>query len=428
MKNSSYLDRLEGYTLPLVICTLEKIDEPAAIMKVACQNQRGPLRVQLAAELSTMAAALLRVNLTAGRWQSELESQIDILGGEDLRELKRSLDLARNRKSQALSRITEFEQMIHRIGFGTLKASRRDEGNPHASPNYVFIAWEKEDEVFWAKKRYDVLLVSFVKLDSEVQDLEQRYCSNRNSIINESTFSTTFTERLKKRDLIPPSGTSDEHLCHSICIDFDAQYLEIQDGAAYLLSKNDRTWWKAFVARIHGEVEKKSRAGYAQVMMRDPHLAACVRGMLRSKTLGGAWIDVLRDPAANFGRMNWPGYTGPGGSLTQNAITQIMKTLKEEDRRAVAWIREQAGPYHPADFYRRRQDGATASLQGASSTHAMREYSPERAANELHWCLSGADESLFSPALSTAYSQERWLSWVQGAKAGFPDYWVGIVK
>lgn len=118
------------------------------------------------------------------------------------------------------------------------------------------------------------------------------------------------------------------------------------------------------------------------------------------------------------GNLKYPAYTKierkDAKELNDRDLGYWFAELRTEDASACAWIQKHAGAFHPCDWLR--------PIDKKSLSH-WKKYPPERAINELHWCLSDGKRDLYSPLNSVLYPCKSWDAWVGAARKPSPSYW-----
>ncbi len=247
----------------------------------------------------------------------------------------------------------------------------------------------------------------------------------------------------------------------SIQISLEAANL-LADGIGYYVKNTDGKWWRAFAEWVEHRVAVDYRLLPARFVLRDPIIVAAIDAAVVEKkvTLEGATTIVLSEPWLVPGAANGPQFDLSIADAIDAAVVEKKMTLEEatagvlsepwlvrraanwpqltlkdedvggtrfklrrEDKLACEWIWTRSGKKHPLDPYRVWH--TSVGRHGLADQAGITEdYRPERAINELLWCLSRSDPKHFPfvGEFSREYPVELWAKRVAKWQNDPPDY------
>jgi hypothetical protein len=422
---------LHGYSLPIVISILEEIGPPLEIAKVENEEQRGPLMVTLAMELSCVLIQLLFSQRCSKAIAYELGDFLEIRGGDRFKSKNRRLEeLIMKRES-----LICWANCIESILVGSLfvdnvvnpKAdgcvTERVGGDYLRWKNCASVAELKEVEEDARKNwiEYKAVVTSYKSVTRMIDDISERLISDRKALLESHDFNPAFIEHLKNRGIDKEAAMANPAK-KRIAIDFDIKHSVLDTGASAILAKTDRAWWRQFVNKSTKKINATGKKGFAMIMLRDSKLAEAAKEVCTNdKNImeEDAWIKVLREPDTTW---NWPSYLGRQNRLNGNAIRRKLCDLGKADEIRHKWIHDKGGAIHPCySFWRNR---SAADFLPKSSIDTLKKYPIEQATNELYWCLCHNSSESFRPFSSLSYPKGRWNTWLETANRGNPKFWV----
>ncbi|MEO8341141.1 MAG: hypothetical protein ABI604_15760, partial [Nitrospirota bacterium] len=414
-----YYQRLHGYTLPLVIDVFQEIGLPRAIQKVSDPAERGPLQVTLATELACVIVSLLHEGLAWGVGTEEIEDLLTERGGDDYRKALYEEKEKFEKKCALYLKINQMEQRIANLGFGEHVGNGRAKGSMSDAVDGGFIDWstgiaDSRETMLLMKNEHQKLLSKYHRLAKSANKLGNELRVLRLEIQKADDFQKALEKHLVSRDVQRPKDGK------GIAINFRSTNPVLMEGAVKILRVTELRWWILFENQIKKRIVTLSKKGNARLSLRDSVLNALVKLDHKHgiQTFFAAWIDMLKNPSimpdsilkqhrtfsSRYANPAKPDVTTPmsSGNLKYPAYTKIERKdakelndrdlgywfaeLRTEDASACAWIQKHAGAFHPCDWLR--------PIDKKSLSH-WKKYPPERAINELHWCLSDGKRDLY---------------------------------
>ena len=358
-------------------------------------------------------------SLAWGSECEEIEDYLQICGGESYQsDLRKTLNL-HGAKEAILTATVQLENRIVQYGAGEVLVCIEEGRLFTKSLLNGYVVWSEKAASIGTQAEswrieYEQMAKKYLAASNDSAAVTARLQTLRTKLLAAPDFLGNFEAHITRRGY-ERGGTGESLDSREIAVNFDSKHFLLKDGAAAILMRTDRRWWNAFRQAIKSKVNQL-RKGAIRIMLRDVMLYRFVEDSKFTRSV--AWIDLLNEPSSFPTNLRWVPYKGRGSRINEDDIRFWRLKLRKEDQDARKWLSRHGGVCHPCNWLLPAND---------SLMQVRNEYPPERAKNEMYWCLCDGSEETFAPLSSRTYPLEKWRAWVDGITDGtLPKYWERI--
>jgi hypothetical protein len=344
-KEEPNLERLEGYLFPLVAEALNSVGPPSALLAVDNEEERGPLLVTLAAQITIVGVGCLH-NTLAAFSQREDYKRLLLLQPDSA--TARRIHSAGER---IYLQLQTLEAGIIHLGYAELI--------PKQIPRRKCTQTLEGDFLIWR-----------TKTGAQGRQLQKEYLS-----LLESYKSVTAKEdQDKSRVQAECCGLGIRHFDLAMpIVDFASSDPWVSDSPVGILQRTDLYWWSQFATAFMLNQRSRLRYGLLPLALRDPAMQGAHLGR-SGENRDEVRVDFLsRNPEMyKKNDMIQSNFQWPPNQQNSAGLRQHRRTLRMEDKKAQEWIAATGGALHPFNFY---------------AAHVDTQYTKERVVSELVSCL-----------------------------------------